>query len=100
VFAASQRRRGAGFTVLFRENRLAHPRLGLAMSKKCARRAVDRARLKRIVRESFRLHRSLLDGWDIVVICVPGATTSSNERLFATLASAWVTIGNQPCVES
>lgn len=86
--------------MLFRENQLAHPRLGLAISKKSARRAVDRARLKRIVRESFRVNRNRLGGWDIVVLCAPGATNLPNERLFATLASAWVTIGNQPCVAS
>ncbi|WP_086010398.1 ribonuclease P protein component [Thiocapsa marina] len=100
VFAEPRRCRGAGFLVLYRENRLGHPRLGLAIAKKCARRAVDRARLKRIVRESFRLNRSRLKGWDIVVLCVSGAPTMSSPRLSATLARAWDTIEKQPCVES
>nr|WP_093189014.1 ribonuclease P protein component [Thiocapsa sp. KS1] len=100
VFAAPRRRSGAGFLVLYRKNNLGHPRLGLAIAKKCARRAVDRTRLKRIVRESFRLNRTRLRGWDIVVLCAPGAPTMPNHRLFATLAHAWETIEKQPCVES
>ena len=43
--------------------------MGLAIAKKCARRAVDRNRLKRLVRESFRLERLGLPGLDLVVMC-------------------------------
>ncbi|WP_093034281.1 ribonuclease P protein component [Thiocapsa roseopersicina] len=100
VFAEPRRHGGAGLLVLYRENRSGHPRLGLAIAKKCARRAVDRTRLKRIVRESFRLNRSRLGGWDIVVLCASGAPAMPNQRLFATLARAWDTIEKQPCVES
>ncbi|MBK1645025.1 ribonuclease P protein component [Thiocapsa imhoffii] len=100
VFAAPLRYRGSGYLVLFRANPTGPARLGLAIAKKCARRAVDRARLKRIARESFRRHRDRLHGWDIVVLCVPAAPTMSNERLFASLERAWMTIENQTCVAS
>jgi ribonuclease P protein component len=86
--------------LLFRSNGLPLPRLGLAISKKCAPRAVDRARLKRIVRESFRQHRAGLSGWDVVVMCARGAPTLSNQRLFAILEQSWAAIENQSCVES
>lgn len=100
VFAESRRFGGAGLVLLFRPNGLSRARLGLAISKKCARRAVDRARLKRIVRESFRLNRSRLAGQDIVAMCARGAPSMSSQRLFATLERAWVAIENQSCVDS
>ena len=42
-------------------------RLGLVVGKKQLKRAVDRNRLKRIVREQFRLRRAALPAYDLVV---------------------------------
>lgn len=42
-------------------------RLGMVTAKKVAPRAVDRNRVKRIVREVFRLWRPRLSGLDVVV---------------------------------
>lgn len=44
-----------------------HPRLGLAIAKRLISRAVDRNRVKRLVRESFRLHQPRLPSRDYVV---------------------------------
>ncbi len=60
-------------------------RLGLAVSRRAARRAVDRSRLKRLARESFR-HRPGLPACDFVVIARPDATGATNAELFASLA--------------
>lgn len=46
----------------------ANPKLGLAIAKKRAKRAVDRNRLKRVARESFRHHSHQLDGLELVVM--------------------------------
>lgn len=43
------------------------PRLGLVVGKKLLKRAVDRNRLKRVVRERFRLRRSALPVCDLIV---------------------------------
>lgn len=59
-------------------------RLGLAVSRKAAKRAVDRSRLKRMARESFR-HRSDAPGADFVVIARPGAALAANTALRASL---------------
>ena len=77
------------FTVLSRENRRKSPRLGLAISKKNCRLAVQRNRLKRIVRESFRSHKERLGGFDVVVMCQAAACRASNKKLFDSLAAHW-----------
>jgi len=43
------------------------PRLGLIVGKRHAPRAVDRNRVKRLVRETFRLRRPRLPAMDIVI---------------------------------
>ena len=45
---------------------MTEPRLGLVVGKKLLKHAVDRNRLKRIVREQFRLRRASLPGVDLV----------------------------------
>ncbi|SDX46735.1 ribonuclease P protein component [Allochromatium warmingii] len=86
--------------VLYRPNDLDRPRLGLAIAKKCARRAVERNRLKRLARESFRRAYYRLPAVDIVVLCAQGAPQESNQRLFDVLERAWAHIGTSSCVES
>jgi ribonuclease P protein component len=53
--------------VFARPNGLAHARIGIIAGKRVASRAVDRNRVKRLVREMFRLMRHRLDGVDVVV---------------------------------
>jgi len=74
---------------LYRKNDRDDARLGLAISRKNCRLAVERNRLKRIIRESFRTHRAALGGLDIVVMNRQGAETRANGPLFASLAAHW-----------
>jgi len=68
------------FTVLARPNDKNHARLGLAISRKAARRAVDRNRLKRIAREAFR-HAPPAPAIDLVVFAKPGAAREDRHTL-------------------
>jgi ribonuclease P protein component len=77
------------FTVLCRSSGQATPRLGLAVAKKNSRLAVDRNRIKRIVRESFRNNKETLGGIDYVVLSRTGANCASNSELFASLERHW-----------
>jgi ribonuclease P protein component len=54
VFRRAARSADRYFTVLARTNDLNSARLGLAISRRAAPRAVDRNRVRRLARESFR----------------------------------------------
>ncbi len=71
VFKFGKKRGSRCFTVLVANNQLDHPRLGLAISKKCLKLAVHRNLVKRIIRERFREARSMLPPVDIVFIGRP-----------------------------
>lgn len=76
-------------TFLAVANQLSHPRLGLAISKKSDKRAVARNRIKRHVRESFRLNQQQLSGLDIVVISKRGVSELDDAALNKMLDKSW-----------
>ncbi len=76
-----------GVTVKF--NGLDGPRLGLAVASKPFGGSVGRNRLRRLVRESFRLSQHQLPAVDIVVSCRPAARDIEGPQLRASLAALW-----------
>jgi ribonuclease P protein component len=63
-------------------------RLGIVVSKKNARRAVDRNRIKRIIREYFRRHVApLTQSMDFVVLARPGLASLDNQNINSGLKS-------------
>ena len=80
-------------------NTLGHPRLGMAISRKVARTAVARNRIKRAVRESFRQHRGRLHDLDIVVLGRNGVADRTGRELAAALESLWTRL-NESCAGS
>ncbi len=66
-----------------------HPRLGLVVSKRNLRRAVDRNSLKRQVRESFRLRQQQLPRVDIVILARRGVGELDNATLQRQLHGMW-----------
>ena len=62
-------------------NQLGAPRLGLAVAVRAAGNAVVRNRIRRTIRESFRLHQHALPAVDIVVSARAGARLASAQVL-------------------
>jgi len=61
----------------------------MAVSVRAAGAAVTRNRLRRLIRESFRLQRQELPAVDIFVVARNGAKSASNAQVFASLARLW-----------
>lgn len=76
-------------TLLAISNDRDNPRLGLVISRKAARTAVARNRIKRLVRESFRHVQQSLGGLDIVVIGRPGIALQANRDMAESLDKLW-----------
>jgi len=81
VFGDNKRLSDKNWTVLVARGQSDKPRIGMAVAKKRAKRAVDRNRLKRIVRESFRLKKAELEGIDMVVMNRDHSIKASNSEL-------------------
>jgi ribonuclease P protein component len=93
---ARGRRIGDGFfAVTVSSNQLGAARLGLAVGVRVAGGAVARNRLRRIVRESFRLYQHEIPAVDLVVSVRAGAARASGSALRASLAALWKKVGEQ-----
>jgi ribonuclease P protein component len=77
----------ANFVFLTQANHLPFARLGIVVAKKQVKKAVARNRIKRIIRESFRV--SQLQGIDIIVIARKKALSASNTELRTSLDKQW-----------
>lgn len=83
IYKRGRRARGRGLIVVVLANELGRTRLGLSVSKRIAKQAVDRNRVRRVFREAFRLSLPELPaGLDVVMIPgVPGhACTLADTR--------------------
>jgi ribonuclease P protein component len=76
-------------TVLYRLNQKAHARIGIIVGKRAVNSAVDRNRIRRIVRDSFRFNQEKLIGWDIVVIARQQCDTLSKEKIRKGIDDLW-----------
>ena len=77
------------FLAEFSPNALDTCRLGQAVSRRVSKRAVQRNRIKRLVRESYRLVRSELPSIDILLIARPSAVDVANRALREALSALW-----------
>lgn len=81
VFAQPSKINASKLTVLARGNDLPHPRLGLIISKRSIRAAVERNRIKRLIREAFRHLQDRLGGVDVIVMSRAGLAEYDNAAL-------------------
>lgn len=77
------------FLILIRRTESKKPRLGMVIPKKKVRFAVNRNRCKRIIRESFRTHKRLLEGLELIVFARDGLDKLSRKDLHEQLQHQW-----------
>lgn len=77
------------FLLLARRNQLPTARLGLVIAKKHIRHAVDRNRMKRLIRETFRARQQQLSGVDVIVLARKGMHEIPNAELINQLNGQW-----------
>jgi ribonuclease P protein component len=80
VFADNQRARTDYVMVMVRPNAVGYPRLGMIVAKRVLARSVDRNRVKRCVRESFRQALPELPACDFVVRLLTKPTPGDEAR--------------------
>ena len=87
VFAKANKIVTPEFILLYRKNTLGYARLGLAISKKVVAKAYQRNRLKRLIRESFRLHQ--LPAVDIIFLARHGVASVDSSVIAHNLGKVW-----------
>ncbi|MGH1486651.1 MAG: ribonuclease P protein component [Cellvibrionaceae bacterium] len=85
------------FLILAIPNQHSEPRLGLVIAKKHIRLAVERNRIKRLIRESFRHQQHQLSGIDAIVLARKGLDQLDNKAINNTLDKLWRKIQLKAC---
>jgi ribonuclease P protein component len=89
AYATGRRFANQFFTANAQANDLTWARLGMSIAARILRRAVDRNRVRRLIRESFRMHQQQLPCLDIVIGARGAAAQADAARLRAALESLW-----------
>jgi len=96
VFAYRKRLFMGYFIGYYSPGAIGGARLGIIISKKASKKAVTRNRIRRQVRESFRLVATKLPNMDIVVIARHTAGSATNEDLRQCLDKLWQRLLESP----
>jgi ribonuclease P protein component len=74
--------------ILYIDNDSGRARLGMAISKKIIAKATQRNKIKRIIRESFRLTVNL-PSVDLIILPTKAVASASNHEVRNTLLRLW-----------
>ncbi|XKM13911.1 ribonuclease P protein component [Orbaceae bacterium ac157xtp] len=85
VFTQSFRIGSPVINLVIRENELNHFRLGFAIAKKQIKHAHERNRIKRVIRDYFRINQYQLPNFDMIVMVRTGIIELTNAEIRAIL---------------
>lgn len=88
VFNRAQKLVCGRITLLFKPNTLAYARLGFAISKRFAKRAVLRNKIRRTIKESFR-HQTNLPAYDMVVLLNQACDKQNADLIHKHIEQLW-----------
>ncbi len=85
VFCSSSKNTSKYFILLKTKNHLAYSRIGLVITKKKIPLAVDRNRIKRLIRDFFRLHlnKKTINNYDIIFMVKYNISKKTNKDILA-----------------
>lgn len=89
VFKRGKKQRAEFFTFIYCANDFSFARLGLAIAKRYIPLAVERNRVRRIIRESFRQYQISMKAFDIVVIAQKALHDIESASLREELNRVW-----------
>ena len=70
-------------------NHLGHPRIGFIIAKKQVRLAVQRNRIKRVIRECFRAQSDATFSYDVIILVRKELESLNNQEIRVEFESQW-----------
>jgi ribonuclease P protein component len=95
AYARGQRFGNGFFGVTALSNDKGWPRIGLAVAVRTVGGGVQRNRIRRIIRESFRLHQHELPAVDLIISARARAKDAARQELHASLLALWKKVNDQ-----
>lgn len=89
-----------GLYVHYAFNELGYSRLGVIVSKKVAGNNVNRNRIKRVIKEWFRLNQDRLGGHDVIVVAKAPIREATNLNIRSVLESRFLPALGGPSAKS
>ena len=94
IFSKNKSFHKPGVIMLTKQNELNQPRLGITLPKKHIKLSVKRNKIKRIIKESFRLNCKNIKNSDIVILSQRKLNSMSKHNIQETLKELWINLKN------
>jgi ribonuclease P protein component len=95
VFANPYKTKHKQLLALYRPNQLLQPRLAIIIKKSIIKQAVKRVMFRRIIRESFRYHKDVIKGLDILVLVRSECGLLNKSKIREMVDEIWSAIGTK-----